>query len=259
LKLPLYPTCPVRGCGLALERLDRRFACENGHSFDIARSGYVNLLQPQDRRSKQPGDTTAAVAARRRLHDRGVTEPLLEAVAEFPIAEDAILDAGCGEGFYLGNLARYADCAGAGVDISTAAVEAAARRYPDCLWVAANADRAIPFGDATFTTVLSITGRRNVPEFRRVLKDGGRLIVGVPAPDDLIEVRGHGRDRVERALAELTPGFELIEQRRATTTAELDEAGVRDVLHAIYRPLRAQPVTAMRVTFSLDLLLLRRI
>jgi 23S rRNA (guanine745-N1)-methyltransferase len=59
--------CPVRDCHMALGRAERRLLCPRGHSFDVARSGYINLLQPQERRSKQPGDTVAAVAARRRL------------------------------------------------------------------------------------------------------------------------------------------------------------------------------------------------
>src|ERR1039457_4363049 len=100
--------CPVRDCHIALEREARRLHCLRGHSFDIARSGYINLLQPQDRRSRQPGDTAAAVAARRRLHDRGVTGPLLDSIAEMLAAspDDTVLDAGCGDGFYLGALAR---------------------------------------------------------------------------------------------------------------------------------------------------------
>src|SRR2546423_476491 len=100
--------CPVRDCHLPLSRESKRFVCPRSHSFDIARSGYTNLLQPQDRRSKQPGDTTAAVAARRRLHDRGVSEPLLKAIAEMADARprDIVLDAGCGDGFYLGSIAR---------------------------------------------------------------------------------------------------------------------------------------------------------
>src|ERR1035438_3718157 len=102
--------CPVRDCHMALAREARRLVCPRGHSFDVARSGYINLLQPQDRRSRQPGDTAAAVAARRRLHDRGVTGPLLLAIAEILYARstDVVLDAGCGEGFYLGSLARQA-------------------------------------------------------------------------------------------------------------------------------------------------------
>src|SRR5580704_14090593 len=98
--------CPVRNCHLALVRDERRVLCPRGHSFDIARSGYINLLQPQERRAKQPGDTPAAVAARRRLHDLGVAEPLRIAIAESLAAtpEDVVLDAGSGDGFYLGRL-----------------------------------------------------------------------------------------------------------------------------------------------------------
>src|SRR5437764_6335913 len=98
--------CPVRDCHLALQREERRLICPRGHSFDIARTGYINLLQPQERRSKQPGDTAEAVAARRRLHDRGVTAPLLEAIAAMAnvTSDDDVLDAGCGDGYYLGSL-----------------------------------------------------------------------------------------------------------------------------------------------------------
>src|SRR6185436_6113383 len=104
--------CPVRDCHVALQRKEGRVVCSRGHSFDIARSGYINLLQPQERRSKLPGDTAAAVAARRRLHDRGVTQPLLDGIAEMvePRESDIVLDAGCGDGFYLGSLARKAGC-----------------------------------------------------------------------------------------------------------------------------------------------------
>src|SRR5262249_32442991 len=78
--------CPVRNCRMALARKERRLLCPHGHSFDVARSGYINLLQPQERRSNQPGDTAAAVEARRRLHDRGVTGPLLHGIAEIMAA-----------------------------------------------------------------------------------------------------------------------------------------------------------------------------
>src|SRR5580658_10563638 len=123
--------CPVRNCQLGLVRDGRRMYCPCGHSFDVARSGYINLLQPQDRRSKQPGDTVAVVAARRRLHDLGVTEPLLQAIAEViaASASDSVLDAGCGDGFHLGSLAREIGFDAHGVDISIPAVDAAARRY----------------------------------------------------------------------------------------------------------------------------------
>jgi len=249
--------CPVRNCHLALARVERRLLCPRGHSFDIARSGYINLLQPQERRSKQPGDTVAAVRARRRLHDRGVTKPLLDAVAELIAARpsDIVLDAGCGEGFYLGSLAGQTGFDAHGVDISTVAVDAAARRYRGCEWIVANADRFLPYADRSFSIVLSITGRMNAGEFRRVLRDDGRLLIALPAPDDLIELRGAGRDRVARTVETFARDFTLIDRRRVATAADLDAAGVHDVLLSIYRPMRAQPAEAMRVTLGLDLLL----
>jgi 23S rRNA (guanine745-N1)-methyltransferase len=251
--------CTVRDCHLPLTREPNRVVCPRGHSFDIARSGYINLLQPQDRKSKHPGDTPEAVTARRSLHDRGVASPLLTAIAEMtePLNSDTVLDAGCGDGFYLGSLAQLSGCGAHGVDISIPAVDAAARRYPQCEWLVANADRFIPYPDASFSLVISITARMNSAEFRRVIREDGRLLVALPAPDDLIELRGTGRERVERTMDTFARDFALIGERRATTTAELDAEGVDDVLHSIYRPLRSEPVTAMKVTFSLDLLLFR--
>jgi len=246
--------------------------CARGHAFDIARSGYINLLQPQERRSRNPGDSAEAVEARRRFLDRGHAEPLLTAIrsmipprhpdaerseAEGPLArrsfavsaaqdDGVILDAGCGEGYYLGSLGH-----GCGIDISTAAIDLAARRYPQCEWIVTNADRFIPYADASFDLVMSITGRMNAGEFRRVLRDDGFLLVAISAPDDLIELRGRGRDRVDRTIATFSD-FELIKRDRATTVAELNAQDAKDILRATYRPRDAAP---QRVTLSLDLLL----
>jgi 23S rRNA (guanine745-N1)-methyltransferase len=249
--------CPVRGCHQSLVREERHLQCPRGHSFDVARSGYVNLLQPQERRSKQPGDTPAAVAARRRLHDRGATQPLLRAISDIvlPGANDQVLDAGCGDGFYLGTLAREHGFDAHGTDISIPAVDAAARRYPECEWIVSNADRFIPWADQSFSKILSITARMNASEFRRVLQDDGRLLVAIPAPDDMVELRGGGRDRAARTIDTFAESFVLMDQRRVTAVADLDAPAVNDVLLSIYRPMQAQPPEAMRITLSLDLLL----
>jgi 23S rRNA (guanine745-N1)-methyltransferase len=251
--------CPVRDCHLELHRAGARMECPRGHSFDIARSGYINLLQPQERRSKAPGDSAAAVAARRRLHDLGATRPLVQGIAEAAgtRAGDVVLDAGCGDGFYLGTLQQQSGFDAHGVDISTRAVDAAARRYGACEWIVANADRFVPYADRSFSIVLSITARMNAVEFRRVLRDDGRLVVAIPSPEDLHELRGTGRDRVVRTIETFSSHFTLVEQRRIGTAADLDAAAVQDVLLSIYRPLRAAPAGAMRVTFSFDLLVFR--
>lgn len=247
--------CPVRDCQKPLVREQRRLHCVSGHSFDVARSGYVNLLQPQDKKSKDPGDSAAAVAARRRLHDLGITAPLRAAISELLQIKstDEVLDVGCGDGFYLGNL----ECKAHGVDISIPAIDAASKRYPACEWIVANADRGLPYSDSSFSTVISITARMNSSEFRRVLQQDGKLLVAIPAPDDLIELRGAGRERVGRTIEAFAAGFEVISTSRASTTADLDAPSVEDVLLAIYRPMQAQPAVASRVTFSFDLILMK--
>lgn len=251
--------CPVRDCPHPLRLENRCYVCPAGHSFDVARSGYVNLLQPQDRKSKHPGDSTLAVAARRRLHDLGVTTPMLVEIASFikPVREDIVLDAGCGDGFHLGNLQLRFGFEGHGVDISIPAIDAAARRHRGCQWIVANADRSLPYASKAFTTVTSITARMNVAEFERVLRPNGKLMIAIPAPEDLIELRGVGRDRVERTVEEFAGAFELVESKRVTHTADLDAEAIEDIRLAIYRPMQAEPAKASKVTFSLDLLLFR--
>jgi 23S rRNA (guanine745-N1)-methyltransferase len=215
------------------------------------------LLQPQDRRSRRPGDTVAAVGARRRLHERGVTTALLQAISQMIDASpgDSVLDAGCGEGFYLGSLAGERGFAAAGMDISIEAIDAAARRYRHCQWIVGNADRFVPYAEQSFSAVLSITARMNPAEFRRVLRTDGRLLIAVASPDDLIELRGAGRDRVARTVGLFAPLFRLSRQQRTTTSADLDAAAIHDILLSIYRPMQAKSPEARRVTFSLDLLL----
>jgi 23S rRNA (guanine745-N1)-methyltransferase len=271
--------CPVRGCGAPLTRGDRAYACPRGHSFDLARSGYCNLLQPQDKKAKEPGDPRAAVLARRRFLKAGHGELLLDALREIPAAHDAsaVLDVGCGEGFYLGSLHLESLAAGRpmeayGIDISTPAADLAARRYPGersgVQWLVVNADRTLPFADSSFDLVLSLTARRNPSEVHRVLKPRGRLIVAVPGEDDLIEPReavlGERvlRDRVASVRADFAACFEVESARTLRRRAWLEAEEIRDALAATYRGAREserrrlEELGAMEVTLSYDLLVL---
>jgi 23S rRNA (guanine745-N1)-methyltransferase len=249
--------CTVRNCGAALLRESGRVFCPKGHSFDIARCGYINLLQPQDRRSRNPGDTRAAVLARRNIHDLGVTEPILRQISGLllPSSGEVVLDVGSGDGFYLGSLARQYRLEAHGIDISLPAVDIAAKRYPACHWVVANADRFVPYANQSVSRMLSLTARMNCDEFHRVLRSDGNLLVAVPSPDDLIELRGTGHDRTTRTIENFAAKFKLLDRQRATCTAELDALAMQNVLLSIYRPRQASPPTAGKVTFSLDLLL----
>ena len=263
--------CPVRDCRLPLTSHGRRLACRRRHSFDLARRGYVNLLQVQDRRSRQPGDSVAASEARRRLVARGVEAPLIDAVMRLLALTptDAVLEVGCGEGHHLAAIAARSGCEGHGVDISVASIEAAAKRHPRLHWIVANADRFLPYADASFHAVASITARRNAVEFRRVLREDGTLLVVVPAPDDLIELReavlgeGRARDRIEAVTAVLAPHFTLDRRERLRHVTRLDPAAIRDVMAASYRALRASQrarlvsLGDLDVTLSRDALLFR--
>jgi 23S rRNA (guanine745-N1)-methyltransferase len=193
---------------------------------------------------------------RRTLHERGVTAPFVEAAAAAfaGLCDGPLLDVGCGEGFYLGTLAARFGREGYGVDISVPSMEAAARRYPGCTWVVANADRMLPFENGAFAAILSITARMNARESRRCLRPDGRLIVAVPGPDDLKELRGSGKDRVQTTAALFAECFLLTGHTRVTTEAELDAATVRATRAAIYRPRGKALPDGARVTFSLDFL-----
>ncbi|MCU1227868.1 MAG: methyltransferase protein [Acidobacteria bacterium] len=246
--------CTVRDCRQPLASDERSYACWRGHSFDIARAGYVNLLQPQERRSKNPGDSAEAVAARRRFLDRGFADPLRARIVELvaPLAPKSILDSGCGEGYYLGALASATGAESHGIDISTAAIEAAAKRYRDCMWIVGNADRFLPYEEHSFDVVLSITGRMNVEELHRVVAPTGTMFVAVSAPEDLSELRGvANRDRVQRTIETFAQRFEFVEQTRVSTVVELDDESARDILVATYRPRDA---SARQVTLALDVL-----
>jgi 23S rRNA (guanine745-N1)-methyltransferase len=263
--------CPVRGCRRPLARDPRRLICSRAHSFDVARSGYVNLLQAQDRRSSKPGDGVATVQARGRLIARGLETPITDRIVGLLALDsiDAVLDVGCGEGHHLAVIKERFGCEGHGLDISVAAIEAAAPRRPELHWVVANADRFLPYANGSFQLVMSITAQRNPEEFRRVLRDDGTLLVVVPAPDDLIEARelilGEGieRDRVEKAIAAFAPLFVLDRHERIRHAVHLDAAAVRDVMAGSYRagrPSRRARLAAgseLDVTLSRDALLFR--
>ena len=98
--------CPV--CGLPLVRGDHALRCAAGHSFDVARQGYVNLLTVSQKHSKSPGDTREQVQARRAFLAGGYYRPIAETLCRLaaPLGPDTIVDAGCGEGYYLAALQR---------------------------------------------------------------------------------------------------------------------------------------------------------
>ncbi|AAV83341.1 putative RNA methyltransferase [Idiomarina loihiensis] len=185
--------CPIEQSPLQL--VDGSWRCENGHSYDVAKQGYVNLLPVQNKRSKDPGDSKAMVQARREFLEQGYYEPLAQVLADTVLAqgEQAVLDAGCGEGYYLRYLVEQAvqngtDLSVAALDISKWAVQAAAKRDKRLSWMVAS-NNSIPLDDNSVDTILCVFGFPVEAEFKRVLKPGGRLIMVDPAGDHLKELK----------------------------------------------------------------------
>lgn len=241
--------CSVRGCGLALELGERTARCPVGHAFDRARSGYWNLLQPQDRRSRAPGDEREAVEARARLFARGVGAELVQRLTQRVAAlalgrDDSLLELGSGSGDALARLQRASGARAIGLDLSAAAAEHAAKRFPDSSWIVANADRRLPVLDGSLALVLSIHGRRNPAECARVLAPGGRALFAVPASDDLQELRAavlggaSTGSRLPSLLAELEPHLEPLETGSVRAQHTLDRTGLADLLRSTYRGQR---------------------
>ena len=273
LSVPL--ACTVRGCGLPLRRHDRALVCDRDHLYDIARRGYVNLLQPQDRKSRAPGDSKAAVAARARLLTVGVGAAVVEtcvvrAATLIARPDSVVCDLGCGSGDLLGMLAARQPLAGVGIDLSTPAIDHAARRFPNLTWVIANGDRRFPLLSDRVRLILSLHARRNPAECSRVLTPDGFLLVAVPAPDDLVELRAAiqgepvTRDRAQALETEHSPFFALVDRWTTRERRRLTRDQILDVLRGTYRGIRtaaadkAAALGAMDVTFASELALFRK-
>ena len=181
--------CPV--CGLPLETEKPAWHCPSGHSFDVARQGYVNLLTVDRKHSRQPGDSPAQVHARRAFLAEGHYGPLARRVGKLAAEAHpaAVLDAGCGEGYYLTELGRVLPEAERwGVDISKEAVRMAAARDKGAHWLTATAAH-LPFPDHSFDCLLSLFALTAEAEFHRVLRPGGLFLQVLAGPEHLLALR----------------------------------------------------------------------
>jgi 23S rRNA (guanine745-N1)-methyltransferase len=107
-----------------------------------------------------------------------------------------IAEVGCGEGTYIGRLKRYLDSQPMnqeicylGIDISKEAARLAAKRYRDIRFVVANVWRKILFSNHSIQVLLNIFAPRNGAEFDRVITGDGMLLVAIPGPDHLVNLR----------------------------------------------------------------------
>ena len=268
--------CPLDGG--PLRRHGTSWRCDAGHCFDLAAQGYTNLLPVQQKRSRDPGDSKEMVAARRRYLNAGFYQPIAALVSRTVLANlpagraAACLDAGCGEGYYLRELAAAGDgqrLALLGLDISKWAVLAAAKQDKRPNWVVGS-NAKLPVLPATLDRVLCMFGFPVYAEFARVLRPGGELLQVNAGPDHLRELREiiYPTLKPERAAEPLSPaGFSVLPAESLRYTVTLGGAEqIGDLLTMtphLYRAsaegrAKAAALTALSLTVDVRLTRFRR-
>jgi 23S rRNA (guanine745-N1)-methyltransferase len=222
-----YVRCPV--CADSVLVGDRQVTCGRGHSFNIARQGYVSLVS--GRGGPGTGDSAAMVLARDRFLGGGHYQPVADAVSALAAQSDQggaglVLDLAGGTGYYL---ARVLDTLGgrlgACVDLSAPALRRAAGAHPRAVALGADAWQPLPFAAGSAALVLSVFGPRNAAEIRRVLAPDGTLIVASPGPGHLLELR--------QSL-----GLIGIDERKAARLADAFGGYARSAVTPVRYPLR---------------------
>jgi 23S rRNA (guanine745-N1)-methyltransferase len=185
--------CPV--CKETLHQQEKTLLCSKGHSYDIAREGYVNLLLANQKASKEPGDSPEMLRARRNFLNSGYYRRLAENVADIIIRHIdktdenvTILDAGCGEGYYTDHISRIpaiiSRCSICGIDVSREGVKLSAKRKNEVHWGVASV-HSIPLPEKSVNIILNIFAPHDDDEFSRITADNGILISVTPGPEHL--------------------------------------------------------------------------
>lgn len=222
--------CPL--CGSPLTRDDSAYRCPSGHSFDIAREGHTYLLPVNRRHSKAPGDDKAMAAARSAFLSKGYYAPLRDALCEIAVSlagsTPAVLDCGCGEGYYTAGLYAALTAAGkaprmAGTDISKFILRLAARREKRVEFAVASS-YALPLADDSIDLLLNCFSPLAIAEFRRVLRSGGHFLYVVPSALHLWEMKQVLYDRPYPNEVKETPydGFRYVAIRHVEDVIHLD-------------------------------------
>lgn len=271
--------CPIDGLPLLQEK--NIFRCEKGHVFDAAREGYCNLLLVQQKASLDPGDNKEMVASRRKFLDDGHFASIAERVFDMvcnmaaKVKHEAplrMVDAGCGEGYYLHQLNKLAfashhktTLALAGCDISKWAIKAAAKRSADIAWVVAG-NRQLPFAPGTVDLILSMFGFPDWESFKTVQPVDGRVLLISPGPDHLIELRkiiypeiNVRKDRSLNTATECGYMLKLSDQLKFSVNLE-NNASIQNLLAMTPHAFRIAPKAQgelkalKRLTISIDVL-----
>ncbi|GGH78134.1 23S rRNA (guanine(745)-N(1))-methyltransferase [Pullulanibacillus pueri] len=212
--------CPT--CGEQLLKQKRSYRCGNNHNFDMAKSGYVNLLMSQQKKDKSHGDNKFMVRARKAFLDKGYYKVLLQKLSEVVHRnvknESVILDMGCGECWYSANIYDYLQDheiqpVMMGIDISIPAVDSGAKRNKALQLAVASAFN-MPIGDNACDLALSLFAPFSPEEARRILKEQGVLVRAIPLERHLWALKKvlYDQPYLNEIDSNEIDGFELLER-----------------------------------------------
>lgn len=245
--MPTLYRCPL--CQLSLveqaqtDAASTALSCSNKHQFDRAKEGYYHLLPVQFKHSKQPGDAASMVQARRRFLDAGFYEFLQAGVCELLTQQvslntsdsKALLDLGCGEGYYTKAVASAWQTANPknevyGVDIAKPAIKYAAKRAKNIAYCVAS-NKQLPFADNTFHAAIKIFAPHDAAELARIMAEDGCVISVSPGPKHLIEIKQSIYDEVRLHKPEsISEGFALKDSVSLTAQQTLVGDSLVDLL-----------------------------
>ena len=188
--------CPK--CKEKLEKIEKNYVCKNGHTYDIAKSGYVNLLLDNQKHSKNPGDDKDMVISRKRFLEKdyykGISDKVNEVIFnKYQGGKINILDIGCGEGYYTHNIKSFLDEKNIeneiiGIDISKEAIISASKKDKNIDWVVASASN-LPIKDNSLDFIICMFAKIIPEEKMRSLKKGGYLIIVSTGENHLEEMK----------------------------------------------------------------------
>ncbi len=224
--------CPV--CQQDLHFFGSHVACASRHSFDIARQGYLNLL---GHAAPANADTADMVAARDRFLTAGHYKPITDEVAAAVPHARRLLEVGAGTGRHLAGVLEHRPLAhGVAADVSVPANRRAAKAHPRMASVVADTWAGLPLHDSSVDAILCIFAPRNLPEFARVLSDDGVVVIVMPQPDHLEELR-HSHDlldvgdaKVEKLMDSARGHLALVSTTSITHELELSEEQATDLV-----------------------------
>jgi 23S rRNA (guanine745-N1)-methyltransferase len=188
-------SCP--NCQSILQRREKVFNCQNGHSFDVAKDGYINLLLPNQKKKPNPGDNKIMMNARETFLSKGHYDFLIDFIessiksnhksSDTLTNKTNLIDLGCGTGYYTRNLFRESEVNKIGIDISKSGVSIASRKDKYSTYVVSSIFD-IPIADNTIDTIVNIFSPLSIDEVKRVLKPGGYFYKVIPAEDHMNEI-----------------------------------------------------------------------